>query len=449
MSLVEAHEVDAGDAAVPDRLDGLGDGVAADVLGEVVERAAGKDRQRDTRFDRDARRARHGAVAAADGEHLGPAGRLAQHLLDVVVVAEFDDLGLRQGLADLVDDARARAAARRRVDHQHHACAVGALLGCRPAAGPLPEAWSRRSAARAARRAPRCRRRCRTRRAHRPGSARRWPPGTGRPGRPAAPGRGPAAGSPGRRRPRTPRRWRSARTAASSRSACGDRRRASGTRCRFGRGRVQTRLATWLVTRLVTARVTTPRAAPRCADGLPSATIAAAIANHSLEWSAARVSRGITASSSGLGDSAMASNTSRSSVPRPWPICWMPRRRRRKGGLHVANLARCGDLRSCLKLDLTRQSWHRRRWSGAPTAGSLCAAAVCLTAAPTAHAEYTPWFAPQVGNATQVISVVGVGGSSAKIDVFQRNAAGWQPVPPASPRTSARTGMPPRPTTAR
>ena len=45
-----------------------------------------------------------------------------------------------------------------------------------------------------------------------------------------------------------------------------------------------------------------------------------------------------------------------------------------------------------------------------------------------AHAEYTPWFAPQVGDATQVISVVGAGGSSAKIDVFQRDAAGWQPL---------------------
>src|SRR5919106_4365203 len=38
-------------------------------------------------------------------------------------------------------------------------------------------------------------------------------------------------------------------------------------------------------------------------------------------------------------------------------------------------------------------------------------------AAPEGRADYTPWFAPQVGNATQVISVVGAGGSSAKIDV--------------------------------
>ena len=43
-------------------------------------------------------------------------------------------------------------------------------------------------------------------------------------------------------------------------------------------------------------------------------------------------------------------------------------------------------------------------------------------------AQTTPWFAQSVGNATQVISVVGVGGSSAKMDVYQRTSAGWQPV---------------------
>jgi len=58
----------------------------------------------------------------------------------------------------------------------------------------------------------------------------------------------------------------------------------------------------------------------------------------------------------------------------------------------------------------------------------LCAAAVYLTVSPIAHAEYTPWFAPQVGNATQVISVVGAGGSSAKMDVFQRGPNGWEPL---------------------
>jgi L,D-peptidoglycan transpeptidase YkuD (ErfK/YbiS/YcfS/YnhG family) len=56
----------------------------------------------------------------------------------------------------------------------------------------------------------------------------------------------------------------------------------------------------------------------------------------------------------------------------------------------------------------------------------LCAGAVYLTAAPVANAEYTPWFAPQVGDATQVISVVGAGGSSAKMDIFERGATGWE-----------------------
>ena len=87
---------------------------------------------------------------------------------------------------------------------------------------------------------------------------------------------------------------------------------------------VATPLATWLVTRLVAARLTTPRVAARCTVGRLDAMSAAAMTNHSLEWSAARVSRGMTASSSGLGDSAIASNTSRSSVPRPRPICRMP-----------------------------------------------------------------------------------------------------------------------------
>jgi L,D-peptidoglycan transpeptidase YkuD (ErfK/YbiS/YcfS/YnhG family) len=43
-------------------------------------------------------------------------------------------------------------------------------------------------------------------------------------------------------------------------------------------------------------------------------------------------------------------------------------------------------------------------------------------------AAVTPWFANSVGNAAQVVSVVGVGGSNAKMDVYQRTAAGWQPV---------------------
>lgn len=61
--------------------------------------------------------------------------------------------------------------------------------------------------------------------------------------------------------------------------------------------------------------------------GLPDASNPAAMASHSLEWSAARVSGGITVSSSGVGLSAIAVNNSRSSVPRPRVICLMPRAR--------------------------------------------------------------------------------------------------------------------------
>jgi L,D-peptidoglycan transpeptidase YkuD (ErfK/YbiS/YcfS/YnhG family) len=58
----------------------------------------------------------------------------------------------------------------------------------------------------------------------------------------------------------------------------------------------------------------------------------------------------------------------------------------------------------------------------------LCVAVVSLASAPVARAELIPWFASQVGGATQVISVVGVGGSDAKLDVYERTAAGWQAV---------------------
>ena len=62
-----------------------------------------------------------------------------------------------------------------------------------------------------------------------------------------------------------------------------------------------------------------------------------------------------------------------------------------------------------------------------------CAAAMCAVsnslAAPHSLAEFTPWFAQSVGGATQVLSVTGSGGSDAKMDVWERTAAGWwQPV---------------------
>ncbi|GAB7066732.1 hypothetical protein H7J06_28700 [Mycobacterium hodleri] len=74
---------------------------------------------------------------------------------------------------------------------------------------------------------------------------------------------------------------------------------------------------------------------------------------------------------------------------------------------------------------------------------SLCAFVVGLVLAPTARAELTPWFAPGVGNATQVVSVVGVGGSNAKVDVYERTAAGWQAVAAGIPAHVGEKGMAP------
>ena len=64
---------------------------------------------------------------------------------------------------------------------------------------------------------------------------------------------------------------------------------------------------------------------PRRIDAVPSAPMAAAMANHSLEWSAARVSCGMTVSSKGLGDSATASTRSRTRSPCPTLTRWAPR----------------------------------------------------------------------------------------------------------------------------
>jgi L,D-peptidoglycan transpeptidase YkuD (ErfK/YbiS/YcfS/YnhG family) len=71
----------------------------------------------------------------------------------------------------------------------------------------------------------------------------------------------------------------------------------------------------------------------------------------------------------------------------------------------------------------------------------LCAAVLSLAAAPVARAEVTPWFAQSVGNATQVISVVGVGKSTAKVDVYERTAAGWQPIGVGIPAHIGANGM--------
>jgi L,D-peptidoglycan transpeptidase YkuD (ErfK/YbiS/YcfS/YnhG family) len=68
--------------------------------------------------------------------------------------------------------------------------------------------------------------------------------------------------------------------------------------------------------------------------------------------------------------------------------------------------------------------------------------AIALVAAPTARAE-APWFTPSVGNATQVISVVGVGGSSAKMDVWQRSAGRWEAIGAGIPAHIGSAGMTP------
>lgn len=85
----------------------------------------------------------------------------------------------------------------------------------------------------------------------------------------------------------------------------------------------------------------------------------------------------------------------------------------------------------CPNLDLTPAEQRRHhgfmRRITFSLAAALSAAAVAVASAPASMAD-TPWFAGQVGSATQVLSVVGTGGSNAKMDVWQRSAAGWQPV---------------------
>lgn len=74
----------------------------------------------------------------------------------------------------------------------------------------------------------------------------------------------------------------------------------------------------------------------------------------------------------------------------------------------------------------------------------LCAGVLALACAPTAGAVDPPWFASSVGNATQVISVVGIGGSDAKMDVWQRGPAGWQPIGAGIPAKIGANGMAPQ-----
>ena len=74
---------------------------------------------------------------------------------------------------------------------------------------------------------------------------------------------------------------------------------------------------------------------------------------------------------------------------------------------------------------------------------ALSAALLAVASAPPSSAE-TPWFQANVGNAAQVLSVVSTGGSTAKMDVWQRDANGWKPVATAIPVHVGANGMVPQ-----
>jgi L,D-peptidoglycan transpeptidase YkuD (ErfK/YbiS/YcfS/YnhG family) len=81
--------------------------------------------------------------------------------------------------------------------------------------------------------------------------------------------------------------------------------------------------------------------------------------------------------------------------------------------------------------------------------GVLLAAAACLVCAslllaPVSGAAGAPWFANSVGAATQVVSVVSTGGSNARMDIYQRTAAGWQPLKAGIPTHVGSLGMAPQ-----
>lgn len=74
---------------------------------------------------------------------------------------------------------------------------------------------------------------------------------------------------------------------------------------------------------------------------------------------------------------------------------------------------------------------------------ALSLAATTLASSPPSDAE-APWFQANVGNATQVLSVVGTGGSTAKMDVWQRTESGWQPIGSGIPVHIGANGMVPQ-----
>src|SRR6201996_623707 len=82
---------------------------------------------------------------------------------------------------------------------------------------------------------------------------------------------------------------------------------------------------------------------------------------------------------------------------------------------------------------------------------AVCALFALLVLAPASNAAPmvnplagTPWFANQVGNATQVVSVVSTGGSNATMDIYQRTAAGWQALRTGIPTHVGSAGMAPQ-----
>jgi L,D-peptidoglycan transpeptidase YkuD (ErfK/YbiS/YcfS/YnhG family) len=73
----------------------------------------------------------------------------------------------------------------------------------------------------------------------------------------------------------------------------------------------------------------------------------------------------------------------------------------------------------------------------------LLPAVMMMWLAPVSRAEGSPWFERSVGAATQVISVVGVGGSSATMDVWQNTGTGWQPAQAGIPAHVGANGLAP------
>jgi L,D-peptidoglycan transpeptidase YkuD (ErfK/YbiS/YcfS/YnhG family) len=64
--------------------------------------------------------------------------------------------------------------------------------------------------------------------------------------------------------------------------------------------------------------------------------------------------------------------------------------------------------------------------------------------APAVAVPYIPWFANSVGSAAQVVAVNGAGGSTAKIDVFQRAGDQWTAVSTGIPAHVGSAGFAPQ-----